>query len=341
MRLSALATPLIIAALGTHALAAERCGTPSSLLASRFEVGEQPSSVTLPPDATPLSVTIASPSNNSTVGVSAIIAYGTYTGPANSGIVAADVPALIDGNAFVSPRIRLSPGANTIQFRFGTLDGVTTTVSRVVNYDPAMAPAVSIQAAGPGDYAPVRMPFSLSTRFPAGQNQITRVQVDYQDDGSFEVDASQPVKLEHAYSVAGFFTVRARVTFDDGDNGTGPIIVDDTTRVLIQSLAFTRETLCRVYYGMKHRLQAGNIPQALNTLAPSLRPRFEQFWGQLQQSNLLSTVAGRLGEIADGQLTRSTAELIVAMPGNTSGQFNAYRLVFRKDKDGVWRIAIM
>jgi len=332
-------TLLFISGLLVSALAGaqEQCGFPISVHKSGFESGEQASSVTLPPDNTPLVVTINGPVDGSTVNINAVQFYGTYTGPSNSGVSVNGVRALTNSNAFVLPRVLLQPGANTLTFRQASTDSTPVISTRTITYT-SLASNVLLIAASPGDYAPSTMPFSLSTAFPANQTTLTRVQVDYNGDGAFEVDSAAPLALQYAYEEPGLFVATARVTFDDGLIATPAVVMEDSTRVMIQSMAFTRQTLCGLYASMKMRLSQNQIPSALHTLAPSLQPRFSPVWAALNQSNQLTLAASRLGQIVDGQLSRNAAELRVAIPTAVPGTFKGFTVLFRRDIVGVWRI---
>lgn len=107
-----------------------------------FESGEQPASVVLPPENTPVTVTIQDPANGSTVGVGAIQVFGTYTGPANTGISVNGVPALTDGESFVSPRVLLEPGINTLTVRYATMDAAPVEITRSITYAASATPEV-------------------------------------------------------------------------------------------------------------------------------------------------------------------------------------------------------
>jgi hypothetical protein len=322
----------------TTAIAQENCGYTSSLHRSGFEAGEQPTQVILPLDSTPVAVTILSPTNGDILGVPSVQVIGSYTGPVNTGISVNDIPVINNADKFVSTRVALTPGSNVITLKYATLDGAPQAITRTVTYTPSAAPNVLLTAASAGDYAPLRMPFTLSTTFPPLQTTINRVQLDFDGDGTFDSDTTAIGKLEFAYSDAGYFLAKARVTFDDGNSGTPPVVVDSTTAVLIQSLPYTRQTLCNVHYTMKHRLQQNQPTSALNTLSSALRPRFQTLWDALQTANTLVTTANKIGEIVDGQISRNTAELLIAIATTTAGEFNGYPMRFRRGNDGVWRI---
>ncbi len=327
--------------ISAFANAQEQCGFPVSLARSGFESGEQPASVILPPENTPVTVTIQGPVNASTVGVGAIQVFGTYTGPANTGISVNGVPALTDGASFVSPRVLLEPGVNTLTIRYATMDAAPVEITRSITYATSATPEVLFAAGSPGDYTPTVVPFTLATKFPSAQNVITNVQVDYDSNGTFEVNGAQPTKLEFAYERAGLYVATAIVTFDDGNTGTPPVIVQDQTRVLAQSLAFTRQTLCGVYYAMKNRLVQNQIALAVNTQSPKQQARMTTLWNALANAGRLNAVATRLGPIVDGQIARNTAEMLFAIATATAGEFDGFQVRFRKDINGVWRIDAM
>ena len=128
------------------------------------------------------------------------------------------------------------------------------------------------------------------------------MQVDYQGDGSFVVDSTNAaIPLSYAFDAPGAYLALARVSFDDGDPMTALVMREARYRLQMQSLAFARQTLCGLYYGMKHRLIAGQIPLALNTLGPRIRPKFQTLWNSLGAN--LATVAARLGQMTVGQIS--------------------------------------
>ncbi len=332
---------LSIILLSGFTSAQEICGFPTSLIKSGFERAEQPASAILPPENTAVSINVQGPANGSVVGVNAIQVYGTYSGPANTGIAVNGVPALTDGSSFVSPRILLEPGVNTLSIRYATLDAAPVTITRTVNYMPSALPDVLLAARSPGDYAPILVPFTLATKLPSGQNQITNVRIDFNGDGIFEVNGAAPIALEYAYENAGLYVPTAIVTFDDGLTPTAPVVIQDQARVMAQNLAFTRQTLCGVYYTMKSRLLANQISLAVNTQSPMQQTRMTNLWTALSNAGRLNAVATRLGPIVDGQITRNTAELMIAISTATSGVFDGFQVRFRKDENGVWRIDAM
>lgn len=324
-------------------LAQENCGYPVSLLRSGFEAGEQPPTVVLQPSNTPLSLDVDGLTQGLNVGTELIQVFGPYTGPLNTGITVNGQAVATTDTRYASSYIRLEPGSNTIDIVATTMDGDTQTISRTINYVSTLLPDIEIIADGYSGFAPARVNFALRYQIPALQTALTRVEIDYNGDGTFEYDAATvPTTLRFDYGVAGDYAALIRLTFDDGNSGTPLEVRTSTARVILETLARTRQTLCFVYYTMKQRLLPGQsgVASALNTLAPTLRTEFEPIWLALGAN--LGSIASQLGEVAGGRISVTTAEMTVAVPDPAvSGEFFGFPVVLRRSEDGVWRIAEM
>jgi hypothetical protein len=246
--------------------------------------------------------------------------------------------ALANATQFSSRPIVLEPGAQTITVMLKNIDGGSVSATRNITVTPSLGADVQLIAGSTGGYAPQTIPFKLITRLPAAQTTVTRVQVDYQGDGTFEVDSTNPAApLSYAFDAPGVYLALARVSFDDGDPLTALVVREAKYRIHMQSLAFARQSLCGLYYGMKQRLIAGQIPLALNTLGPRIKPRFQTLWTSLGSN--LASVAGRLGQITVGQISDVSAEFIVSIPDPARpGDFLGFPVLFTRGTDGVWRI---
>jgi hypothetical protein len=322
----------------SSAFAQENCGFPVSLIRSGFENGEQQQFVALPIDGTPLSVSITSPSEGEVITQTRVQVYGSLTGPSNLGVLVNGQLALSNATQFSSRPILLDAGAQTITVTVKNIDGTTVSAVRNVTVSPALGSDVILQAASTGGYAPQTIAFRLITRLPASQTVITRVQVDYQGDGIFDVDSPNASSvLSNVFDTPGAYVALTRVTFDDADPNTPVVVRESKFRIHLQSLAYARQTLCALYYGMKNRLLTNQIPLALNTLAPRIRPNFQTLWTTLGSN--LPTVAATLGEVTIGQISDVSAEFIVSIPDPANpGDFLGFPVLFTRGTDGVWRI---
>ena len=324
--------------ISAFASAQENCGFPVSLIRSGFEAGEQAQFVALPADNTPLTINIANPLDGDVIPIDRVQVYGSFTGPSNTGVMVAGQLAWSNATQFSTRPIVLIPGANTLTVTAKTMDGGLLTASRNITVTPSQGADVQLRASVTGAYAPENVPFALTTRLPLLQTQITRVQVDYQGDGSFELDTPTPPQtLQWNYDAPGVYLATARVSFDDGNPNTPLVVSEGKYRIQMQSLAYARQTLCGVYYQMKNRLIANQVPLALNTLGARIKPKFQTLWTSLGAT--LPTVATNLGQIATGQISDVSAEFIMAIPDPAlPGSFLGYPVLFTRGNNGVWRI---
>jgi len=322
----------------SESFAAESCGISLSLLKSGFETGEQPLYAEVPPDNTPLSVTVDYPPDGLVTASPNVQVYGSLTGPANTGIAVNGKVVVSNPTKYTSQLIPLTLGTNTITVTATTQDGATQSVSRTVQYNPNVANPVRFVGVTAADFSPLRIPFTLQTTPPPGQPSITRVQIDFDGDGTFDSDsASIPSNIAHSYAAPGIYLTRARVTYDDGDGMTPPAVHESTFRIQMHQLAYTREVLCTVYYAMKHRLQANNVASALNTIASDKRSEYQAIWAAA--GNNLPTIATGLGDIALGRIADISAELTMAVPDDANpGDYLGFPVLLARDATGVWRI---
>src|SRR5687768_6879611 len=116
---------LLVAALAapTATHAAEVCGVTDHVLADSFEPSLILPGYTQPGPNTPLTLAVADPPDNTITGLDRIVLQGNFTGPPNTGIVAADRLAAHSDTRFVTPPITLKPGANAITVQLHTVDG--------------------------------------------------------------------------------------------------------------------------------------------------------------------------------------------------------------------------
>jgi hypothetical protein len=333
---------LCLCALAGAAFSQERCGIAPALMQSGFERGEQPPAATLPPDTTALTLIVDSPLEGATINGNRLQIYGSFTGPANTGITVNDaLYATTNATKFTSAPMTLANGPQVLTITAKTMDGATQTIVRNVTVNVSGVDPVKFTSPSRGGYAPFRARFDLSTQPPAGQTAAVRFELDYDGDGLFDSDTTNPpIEPTYEYAAAGVFLARARVSFDDGQAPTPLVIREGTFRIQTDLLAFTRQTLCSVYYEMKRRLVAGQIVQAGNTLSPEIRSKFLTIWNA--QAATLPATAGRLGEIVAGQLADVSAEFLVGLPlVGSPGQFLGFPLMFSRSTDGVWRITGM
>lgn len=291
--------------------------------------------VALSPEGTPLALTISAPADNAVIGTDTVQVHGSYAGPPAVGVAVNGDPTVQTANQYVG-LVTLEPGINTITVTLTTLSGTTQTLTRSVNYDPGQQPEVELQAESQGEHAPIKRGFTLKTKPGLGLS-ITRLQVDYDGDGNFELDTPNgATPLRYEYTTPGFFTPGATVTLDDGDPMTPPLVRISTRKMAIVPLPLTRATLCYVFYRMKARLTANDISGGLESLHGEIRQEWQDEFEQMD----LPQVAPRLGFVSDGRLGIRIAELNVRQDDTNLGPGDQ-SVTLERAEDGVWRITSM
>ncbi len=120
------------------AVAQENCGYKISDQRSGFEAGEQSDFVPLPPESTPLSLVISSPTEGEVVPLDQVQVFGSLTGPSNTGVMVSNELAWSNASQFTIRPISLVPGANVITVVAKTLDGGTVTATRNITATPSL-----------------------------------------------------------------------------------------------------------------------------------------------------------------------------------------------------------
>lgn len=327
------------ALLLSAAASAQQCGTYNGTL---FKDGFGPPDasfvmepeVTLSPEGTPMALTISAPADNAVLGTDTVQVYGSYAGPPAVGVAINGDPTVQTASQYIG-MVTLEPGFNTITVTLTTLSGITQTLTRNVSYEPAQQPEIELQAESQGEHAPIKRGFTLKTKPGLGLT-ITRLQMDYDGDGNFELDTPNgATALRYEYTTPGVFTPVATVTLDDSDPMSPPLVRTSSRKMAIVPLPLTRATLCYVNYRMKARLTANDIPGALESLHEEIRQEWQEEFAQMD----LPQVAPRLGFVVNGRLGIRIAELKVRQDTDRGPRVKS--ISFERAEDGVWRITSM
>jgi len=290
---------------------------------------------TLPPESTTLALTVAAPADNVVVGTRSVQVYGTYAGPPAVGVAINQISAVQTANQYVG-QVVLSPGSNTITVKLTKLTGETETVTRTVTYDPQQQPDVELLAEIEGEHAPIKPSFTIEKNGAMGLT-VTRLQIDYDNDGTLDIDTTNPnAALSFEYRNPGFYTASANITLDDGDPETPPIVRTSTQRIAVVPLPLTRATICYVFYRLKDRLAANDIPDALNSISSEERTFYSNRFGKIKN---LPAIALKLGTVVDGKLGIDIASIKLRQIVNDTPR--GASVSFERIEDGVWRITSM
>jgi len=182
-------------------------------------------------------ITIVFPAAGQTLAASGTVVTGTFTGPADTGVVVNGVLAYTAGNAFLVPDVPLSTGANTLQATATTLPGLTAQSSVSITRSGTVAP-VALASTSLTGFAPFAISFSPVV---AGTVTVSQMKVDFDGDGVDDVTTTNPaLPLPHTYATPGLYV--ARLTVIDSTTTPNPTTYVAYARVLVQSESGRRQT---------------------------------------------------------------------------------------------------
>jgi hypothetical protein len=312
---------------------AQACGVTAVLFRDGVEADAQPAPLALA-DNTALALSLDAGQDGGTVWGASVDIVGGFDGPTTTGIAAAGRRGYRAGRRWLIRDVPLQPGVNNIEVVATTLTGATLARRLSIARDDTQAPLVQLLVDTPPKHAPAGVQLRLSLRQGA---QATRLRVDYDGDGTFEldtIDLDQP--LRHVYQQPGAYRALARVDYADPPANT----VDARAHVLVRHVGETRAALCAAFEHMRARLVARDVPGALLALQPRMHDAYRAMWQGLGTN--LPGAARALGFIADGVLGNEFAELTIARPiPGQAGQLQGFPVQLDLGADGVWRIGSM
>lgn len=107
--------------------------------------------------------------------------------------------------------------------------------------------------------------------------------------------------------------------------------------IVVEDIINVDTKLRDLYQGMLNNLIAGDIDNAMLSLTPTMRFKYEAKFNILK--SFMPEIISRLGTLAGGSMSNDFAEYIVLR--NKNSKTYAYPIYFMRGKDGVWRIAEM
>lgn len=284
----------------------------------------------LPGTAPVLAINSTSPSDGAVINDDRVTLTGTFDGPANTGIVVAGRVAAVQGNDFMVNDLPLDPGANSLDITATAPDGssVTTTLtltgSTAQPYNVSVSPDTGI--------APLEVTLTLENTTGA---TLTQVQVDLDNDGTFDIDMSNvsgdSVDIGPLSYLAGIHPGTVHIV--DGVGGS----VDLPFVVMVDELIGADARIRGVYDGMLDQLSSGNVSAALSAISGTSRAQYQSVFDTLG-TNLVSAVTG-LGAIENAVIGDGWAELLLVR--GSGGAQRAFKINLIQSEDGVWRIESM
>jgi len=312
-------------------LAAQTCGVlPNPISRSSVEstdplVFPDVRPVPLPDPGTALSLSL-DPLPDPLIADQAIALGGSYAGPPGTAVTVDGRAARMDSGRWWLPYVGLEPGLNTVRIVAATHSGERIEETLSINSDPALTPLPRLEVERAEAFLPVAL--SLRLHLPTDA-AVSEVRADLDGDGQFDYVGPPMPTLDKTLLRPGPFVARVELH----QAGAPPAHL--SLAGVVPRVGLTRVTLCQLLERLRDHLKAGDIEAALALLHPELHDVYRPLWQDLGAS--LPALADALGEVADGSLGFSEAELIVLR--EEGGLRVGYPVQFSRDREGLWKIS--
>ncbi|HDZ61601.1 MAG TPA: hypothetical protein ENH40_00445, partial [Nitrospirae bacterium] len=279
----------------------------------------------------PITLTITSPLNGSTINRSDVMVQGTVinstgneTGITINGVVATVMSlSNYDGEFFVN-HVPLVEGQNTITANAVDTDGNTASTSITVT-SVITEPYVTLNANIESGIAPLETYFTASTNIP---NSVASYDFDYEGDSVIDYTGATFEDISAIYSTEGVYYPTITVTDSQSNTYT------DTIAIVVLNEAELDALLQAKWEAMKTALSNQNVDGAVDDFEEFSKDGYREMFTEL--SSILPQIAGDLADIQLIQMTEQMVEYDIRIFRN--GNEYSFYLIFIKDIDGIWRI---
>ncbi len=324
----------------------EVAGAPADLYGAKLSRDKlSGSQVYLHGDDPALSVHVDSPVPGSAVDTDQITVTGTYTGPANMGIMIGGGPAARFGNHFVVENVHLQPGRNTLTLYASTLGGLKLT--QQFDVTSRRGEAFGFRALStPGQKTdPLQMGFIVWAQNPSS---VHTLKIAYLGGAKDDLVTSDPGQIQAAmtsysadrsplayrYPAPGIYDVR--VTLVDAKGAattlTEPVVLGDPDEV--------DKAIRSAWRDYTAALAAGDEDAALAMLSDEGRDKMKDVLPTIlpKGREIVASFSPLMGDKPDASATE--AEYVIHRSVQGPGG-NTFFIGFIRYPDGVWHIDSM
>lgn len=280
-------------------------------------------------------LTITAPPNEALVTSGTIAVNGTVEASSrNIAVVVNDVAAGLDlehaGTAADPFRwsVELQPAPGRVKLTARIVDAKNSggpTAVRHVEFVPDEH-AVRLNVSPAAGVAPANTQVMIR---PHLDDEITRVQLDYDSDGTFDEDVTGYVdSFEHQFLTVGLKTITARVTFADGTIRTA------STTFTVASFATVNTLLQSTWKAFVDALEKRDIDGALAFVAQSSHEKYRAPLALIRPT--LPQYAAATRRIVPVDIGDTTAHYLLTRVQN--GETHGYHVYFARGSNGLWKI---
>ena len=273
----------------------------------------------------PTGLSINSPSTGTTLTTDSVLVSGTVQARPNSGLTVNGILAIMDDSGhFYANAVPLTPGENNLTATLTTPDNQQTSQNLTVNYAP-QSNTVTISGSPLQGLAPLQSNFSVT---PAAGANVSKIELDYNDDGSVDNTYTSTDSFTLTYATPGTYRLKVIATDSQGNVSSQVFVIQ------VLSIGQLDTLIQGVYTGMVGNLRTGDINGALSRVTGGVHDKYAAVFNTLGPS--LSSIADNLGTIQGGQVSEDFAEYLVVR--DTPNGPQGFLIYFLRGEDGVWRI---
>ncbi len=289
-------------------------------------VGDSAPSNEVPATTPPITITITSPLDTSTINRPDVVVKGPVTNTTGNetGVTVNGIVATVYNGQFFVNHVPLTEGSNTITVTATDTGGYTATTSIAVNANTTL-PYITLNANIESGISPLTTYFSVSTSIP---NTVTTYHMDYEGDSIIDYTGATFNNINHTYTTAGVYYPTVTVT--DSQSNT----YSDTIAIVVLNTTQMDALLRAKWNAMKNALANQNVNGALIEITEDSQEMFRYNF-ELMQS-ILPAIVQDMGNITLKALENNKAEY--EMTVIQDGVERSYYIEFVVDSNGIWRI---
>jgi hypothetical protein len=274
-----------------------------------------------------LAVTVTSPAENAHIAAASVLVTGTFSAPANSGVLVNGVRARVDGNRFFANAVPLADGPNALSVAVVAADETAVSVTR--NVTRTASPPIRIWVEPESGYVPHTATIRAEN---AGGPAIASVA--YENLGGATLDttgANQETLGRLTLSFATMVTPTVVVTDAAGN------VYRQQIGLIAESKSLVDAQLKESWNTYAATLAAGRVDLALASLPPVTAARYKPILEPLAPH--FATIVPTWSAPMTGRLADDVGEYTIAR--TIDGQNRLFFIYFVRDDRGIWRLDSM
>ncbi|RJQ22793.1 MAG: fibronectin type III domain-containing protein [Nitrospiraceae bacterium] len=275
----------------------------------------------------PVTLTIISPVNGSTINRPDVLVRGTVTNITGNetGVVANGIVATDLGNQFALNHVPLNEGSNTIIVTATDTAGNTASTAITVSA-VTTTPYVRLDANIESGIPSLTTYFSVSTSIP---NAVSTYQMDYEGDAVIDYSGASFDNISFTYNIEGVYYPTITVTDDKGTS------YSDTIAIVVLNTTELYALLSAKWEGVMDRLSIRDTTTALTYISSDTRASYQEMFNALVDQ--LPSIVATQTEFNIISVKNNIAEYKLIT--NENGTIYSYEVIFvRDDNSGIWLI---